>query len=387
MSDIGRRAFAAVLGSGAFVWFDKNYQTDGGNTGGNTTNPEAAEIQLDGAQLSVDTDTVTVDVEAANYGGQSGDATVLFRDQVEELDSRNVTLEAGAVEALQFTNDYTNITEADVTLDVVNDQYPLAVDLTLPRPNIQFTGGTIEDTNGNQITEIEEGQTFYVRGSAENTGARSGDKTYVLYGNDSEIDSQLVTLSSGGSTALEFSHSYTNLDLGPDETAKQVDLSVNEQGVGEISIFPPAIPDSVVSRIDDDGSTSNSGSFGPTINPNDEFERFGVRVSTNTTGFSRFRIYDYSQKSYVHTKDISNLTSGDAFTVEFAIDQGTDYGLEIDNNGSSYTVGFYSGSGSSDYPITSTDIDIVGRSSNGTKETDNDYIGINDIGNPDGILG
>lgn len=307
MSDLGRRAFGAILSGGVIAWANKK-QGRSGTGGGNTTNPDGPEIQLDGAEFAVDTDTVTVDVDAANYGGQEGDATVLFRDQVEELDSRSVTLEAGAVEALQFTNDYQNITADDVTLDVVNDQYPLAVDLTVPRQHIQFTGGTIEDSNGNEITEIEEGQTFYVVGTAENVGDRDGEKTYVLYGNDTEIDSQLVTLATGGSTSLEFSHSYDNLDLGPDETAKEVDLSVNEQGVGEISIFPPAIPDgedfehnnlagtyggdltpfSIQTGVVDGGSyaleaSGAGGSFnGITRKTTDPFDRSGVRIDYRT---------------------------------------------------------------------------------------------------------
>lgn len=383
MSDLSRRAFGAILGSGAFVWFDKNYQGNGGTGGGNVTNPEAADIQLDDAVLDVTSDTVTVDVDAANFGGETGDATVLIRDQVEELASQNVTLEAGAVEALQFTNDYTNITADDVTLDVVNDQYPLAVDLTVPRQHIQFTGGRIEDTNGNEITEITEGQTFYVIGTAENVGDRDGEKTYVLYGNDTEIDSQLVTLTTGGSTTLEFSHSYDNLDLGPDETAKQVDLSVNEQGVGEISIFPPAIPDSVVSRTDDKDSATDNKSWGLVINPNDDFGAVGARISSNSSDPTRARLFDYDSGSYVASTDISGKTAGETFALEATITAGQDYGIELDAEGASWGFGY--NSGEANYPYTGSDIDIVGRSTDGSKSQE-DVLVVNDIGNPDGVL-
>jgi len=164
------------------------------------------------------------------------------------------------------------------------------------------------------------------------------------------------------------------------------EISEVRTGAGDVLFSAITIPDSVVSRTDDDGSTSNSGSFGLVINPNNDFDKFGVRISNNTSGATRLRVYEYSQSSYVHSQSISGSTSGDAVAVNFPISQGEDYGVELDGSGQSYTVGFYGGSGSQNYPITGTDIDIVARSQDGTQQTNNDYIGINDIGNPSNIL-
>jgi len=165
------------------------------------------------------------------------------------------------------------------------------------------------------------------------------------------------------------------------------EISEVRTGAGDVLFSASATPNSVVSRTDDDSATSNSGSFGQVIKPNDDFDKFGIRISNKTSGATRLRVYDYSQSSYVHNQDISGAQSGDAIAVDFGITQGQDYGIEVDDSGSSYTIGFNEGSGSADYPITGTDIDIVARSQGGTQQTNNDFIGINDIGNPDNVLG
>jgi len=194
MSDLPRRAVVTVLGAGAFVGFEQfaeNGVTDGTGSGNQTATDEP-DIQLDNDTLEVDSDTVTVEVDAANYGDSEGTATVEFRDQVETLEEKSVSLDAGAVESLEFSRDYLDIEEEDVDLVIINEELPLAVDLNLPRSDIQFNDAQIVDEDGEEIEEIEEGETFFVEGVAENVGDRPGDKTYVLFGDDEELDDESV---------------------------------------------------------------------------------------------------------------------------------------------------------------------------------------------------
>ena len=145
-----------------------------------------------------------------------------------------------------------------------------------------------------------------------------------------------------------------------------------------------AIPDSVVSRPDDNDSVSDDPSRGLVINPNSTFQSVGVEISTNTSGVSRARLYDYDADQYIETVDVSDLSAGDAFKFDSEIKQGQDYGLEADNDGSSYTIGF--NDGATDYPYTGEDIDIVAGSSGGNLETDRQAQVLNNVGNPQGIL-
>jgi hypothetical protein len=78
-------------------------------------------------------------------------------------------------------------------------------------------------------------------------------------------------------------------------------------------------------------------------------------------------------------------SSGEAFAFDSEIQAGQDYGVEVDDGGSgSYTLGYAGGAKS--YPVTGTDIDIVGQSGDGTQTTNNAYQGVTDFGNPDGVL-
>ena len=386
MSEIGRRAFAAIVGSGAFVFFDKTYRSDGGSTGGNATATDDVDIRLEGEVLNVVQDdtssdvTVSVDVDAVNYGTTDGTQLVEFVDQVETLEERSVSVASGATEPLQFSEIYQSITESDVTLNVTNDTNPPQVALDLPRSDIQFSNATITDDTGTVISEIEEGQTFFVSGDVENFGAIDGDKTYVLYGDSDQLDSTTVNLASGATSTIELSHTYNDLGLASGETSKPIDLSVNEQGVGEISIFKPAIPDSVVSRPDDNTSTSTSGKLGFEIDTNSEWPSIGCRISANSSGFQTAYLRD-SGGSNIDTVDISSLSAGDTFTfdnVDLAVN--TTYQIVVDAGGGSWTAGFNDQT-NENYPLTTTDIDITGGFFEGSVGTGYDGGAVNDIGN------
>ena len=145
------------------------------------------------------------------------------------------------------------------------------------------------------------------------------------------------------------------------------------------------IPDSVTSRPDDDESESSfSESQGLAIVSSKSFSGTKARISSQTSGVTRARVYDYGQSEYIASTDISGLSSGDVFQIDFDFQSGVDYGIELDAEGGDYTAGF--NRDERDYPYTGTDIDIIARSRNGTQIDDgtssSGVSSVNDIGNP-----
>lgn len=142
-----------------------------------------------------------------------------------------------------------------------------------------------------------------------------------------------------------------------------------------------AIPDSVVSRTDDNNTASVSSIRGIEIQPNDDFGEIGARISNNTSNATTAYALKSSDFSVMESVDISTLSAGDAFSIGANFQSGTNYIIGVDAGGSSFTVGFVSDSG----VVNGTDIDILG-GYNGTN-VDETYQGTNDIGNPDNVLG
>jgi len=150
------------------------------------------------------------------------------------------------------------------------------------------------------------------------------------------------------------------------------------------------IPDSVTSRPNDDNTASETGSIGPTFVTASDFGKIAARISENTSGVTRARLYDYSSGSYVKTVDISGLSAGDTFSIAYDYQSGVDYAFELDDSGGTYTIGYLTNG--NNYPYTGTDLDIVSRSNDGTQnDTQGDSLAqignVNDIGNPDNVLG
>jgi len=148
--------------------------------------------------------------------------------------------------------------------------------------------------------------------------------------------------------------------------------------------FIADIPDTLASRPDDDDTITNSTSDGLTVSFASNFGRFAFRVSNNTSGFSRARVYDFDDESYVFNKDISDKSADDIVVVNMDVKPNVDYGIELDNNGSEWTIGI--GMDELNYPYSSDDVDIISQSRDGSQR-DQDVVAINDIGNPENILG
>ena len=150
-----------------------------------------------------------------------------------------------------------------------------------------------------------------------------------------------------------------------------------------VSVGIDVIPDSVTSRPDDDNDGTSTDSLGIVINPKSDFLAVGARISNNTEDPERARLYDYSNDSYIATADLSDKNTGDTFKFEVEIKEGQDYGIEVDADGDTYIIG--TANDADDFPYTGDDINIVGESDGGTKTT-NRCVGVDDVGNPDGVL-
>lgn len=115
-----------------------------------------------------------------------------------------------------------------------------------------------------------------------------------------------------------------------------------------------AIPDSVVTRPNDDISFSDSEGYGMVVEPSQDWPDIGAELSNNLSGATRAYIYDFSDGTLLGDTDISGLSAGDTFTFGVSISAGGQYSFVVDAEGSSFTVGRLDGS-SDLYPYTSSD--------------------------------
>ena len=154
-------------------------------------------------------------------------------------------------------------------------------------------------------------------------------------------------------------------------------VSEVRSGDGRVFFDGVAIPDSVVSRPEDDDTTDQTEECGLVITAKSDWSSIGARISNNTSGVTRAYLRDHTAESLIDDVDISNLSSGDAFTFDDVnLESENDYSITVGAEGSSYDLGFRRGE--TDYPYTSDDVDIVG-----AVGTDEDPVvqGVNDIGN------
>jgi hypothetical protein len=135
--------------------------------------------------------------------------------------------------------------------------------------------------------------------------------------------------------------------------------------------FLRAIPDSVVSRPNDNNSSSTSDSFGHTFTTDVEWSAIGARLSGNVSGVTQASLIRDNDGSVLDETDISGLSSGDAFTFTPSSNlvSGETYLISVDAEGSSYTRGYLSGS-NLNYPYVSADgnLEIIDGSKNEAPE-------------------
>ena len=163
-----------------------------------------------------------------------------------------------------------------------------------------------------------------------------------------------------------------------------------------------AIPDAFVNRGSDNGSGSqNSGEMGAAFEPlTDNWGGIAARLSDLTDEALRAYLYsvdgDGNLDTLIDDTDVSGKSPGDTFSfLSVSLEQNKKYAIVVDAEGSDFTVGFNSDVNEDDYPIREGDFDdrddsgeleIIGRISDGGSVSQASIFGVNDIGNPDGVL-
>ena len=145
-----------------------------------------------------------------------------------------------------------------------------------------------------------------------------------------------------------------------------------------------AIPDTVVSRPDDDSTGNSENADGVAIATSQEWVSIGAELSSKVgdggTFPSRARLYDLSADSFLDTIDISSLSAGDTFTFnDVNLEANSEYIISLDNDGNEYTRGILDAS----FPYTSGDgnLEIIAGSSDGTTKRDDFAFNIVKVGN------
>jgi len=139
-------------------------------------------------------------------------------------------------------------------------------------------------------------------------------------------------------------------DIGSIRLGDGSEIAEVRTGAGDV-LFS-AIPGSVVSRPSDNSTANNSLQLGIEISITQDWPSIGCRISSQTSGFSTGYLYT-SSENLIKSVSISNLSSNDAFTFDNVnLTGGNNYKIVLDNNGSSYTIGF---DDNPSFPFTSPD--------------------------------
>lgn len=115
-----------------------------------------------------------------------------------------------------------------------------------------------------------------------------------------------------------------------------------------------AIPDSVVSRTDDDGSEQATDPRGIQIETSQKWPEIGGTISANTSDVTTAYIHRSSDGLLMGQTDISGLVAGDSFSINLdnELQPDTTYNFELDAEGGEFTQGT---NDSPDTPYTSDD--------------------------------
>ena len=154
-------------------------------------------------------------------------------------------------------------------------------------------------------------------------------------------------------------------------------VSEVRSGDGRVFFEGDAIPDSVVSRPDDNDSFSADNRIeGVQIELKSDWPSIGCRISNNSD-IDSLVLRDNDQNR-IETVDVSGLSAGDAVTFDDVdLQNGQNYQITTDEDNTGETFGFRDDG--DDFPYTSEDVDI-------TDGINNSDLGstvrvVNDIGN------
>ena len=152
---------------------------------------------------------------------------------------------------------------------------------------------------------------------------------------------------------------------------------------GLMSVAADDIPDTVVSRPDDDSSNTTDLQNGVRIESDVVWEdEIGLRISANTDNATRAYVFRVSDGELIGESDISDLSAGDAFAVslnDLIGDDDEEYNCVLDAEGNDYTSGNFS---DSTYPYESDDGNLrIINAARGADDTIPNAANIVEVGN------
>ena len=158
-----------------------------------------------------------------------------------------------------------------------------------------------------------------------------------------------------------------------------------------VSVGIDAIPDFLVSRPDDNSTQSGeTKAFGVEITTTETWEKIDAKISSNVDGATRAlinRVDDRANEDFerIATKDISDLSAGDAFRFDDLSEDITDdetYQFLLDADNNDYVRGWYDEDDQFPYNSDEDAITIErGIGSDGTFTSQNASYNILEIGN------
>jgi hypothetical protein len=134
----------------------------------------------------------------------------------------------------------------------------------------------------------------------------------------------------------------------------------------------PAIPDSVVSRDQDNHVDASGGAkFGIRISVSQEWPEIGAELSSQQDdSITRAYVHRVSDGQLMGDTDISGLSGGDTFTItlDTALQSGEDYNFVVDAEGPGFNIGQ---DDSPNFPYTSSDGNL--EITNGARDDTNTF--------------
>lgn len=327
------------------------------------------------------------DVEAVvkNTGVDTGTRELVLVRGETDVDSRVVELDPAESQTLFFSPAAPSVVDGPETYAVGLADAD-AGDLTvLPRVRISVVDAALLDGSGARVQSktLTEGEILEAVADLENAGIDSGEISLALDLEGTQLDSATTTVGpDAGVVEQQLSGEVPQVDQSTEYAAQ-----INDASAGTVTVEPaPAIPDEMVSRPSDDGTGDRSDDkTGSRIEIFTDYDAMAARLSANTSGATRAYLIDVSDNyTTIADTDISGLSAGDPFKFDNVdLVSGQKYDIVVDAEGGSWDAGFLSGSS---FPYTSSvEINIIDGVVNGSTGFEAQVV--NDVGNPDDILG
>jgi hypothetical protein len=181
--------------------------------------------------------------------------------------------------------------------------------------------------------------------------------------NDGVVDVPVFETGDSSSEVYEFLRIQTGSGIGFIPVTNTNDatypfLRVQTQNNGVVAVTDTAgsaIPDTKITRSNDNANAGVSDKHGVVVNPNFDLDGIKADISSQTANVSTAYIEE-TGGTILDMTDVSGLSSGDTFELNASLLSGTDYYLLLDNGGSSYTTGYLI---STSFPYTGDAFDVT----------------------------